>query len=441
MDKKIFIDQLFKESSSFNNEKQARGFASLLNTISSDIYSESQRFVFELIQNADDSTEDGENEVQFEFLPDALIVYHNGKVFSEGDINSITDAGASTKIDDPTKTGYKGIGFKSVFGKSDRVSIFSDGYQFRFDKNHHTGVLPWQIIPIWSEIEEYSPTIQRSLSSQRFKVATIIELSGSGKLAQELREIIFDGQILLFLRYVSKITVAINGEMDYSVKRHKQQIGGALEKVSLYQDADLSSEWLVRCFDKIQVPAVTKESLHDDAKTPEKLLKSDFTQLSFAAQLVGGKIRAVKNGESLIYTYLPTKVREFNFPFLVNGSFLTSAAREALFEDRAWNQWLFSLIGQKAMSWLTELSGTEYRLQVLNILPVTFAQDGNELKKAFDASFQKYAICSSFITTGSWGVGSSLQVLLDGTGLSLLEISLKLTTLFRFKLTTCSAGN
>lgn len=44
--KKSFIDQLTQDSSSFANEKQARGFA-LLNTVSTDIYSEIQRFVFE----------------------------------------------------------------------------------------------------------------------------------------------------------------------------------------------------------------------------------------------------------------------------------------------------------------------------------------------------------------------------------------------------------
>lgn len=47
MDKKAFIDKLTQDSSSFANEKQGRGFVTLLNTVSTDICSESQRFVFE----------------------------------------------------------------------------------------------------------------------------------------------------------------------------------------------------------------------------------------------------------------------------------------------------------------------------------------------------------------------------------------------------------
>lgn len=105
MKKKEFIDHLFKQTSDFKNEKQSSMVANLLDTVSSDIYSESQRFVFELIQNADDAAEGKKNEVHFDFLPGALIVSHNGKPFGKMDIDSITDAGSSTKRDDPNKTG------------------------------------------------------------------------------------------------------------------------------------------------------------------------------------------------------------------------------------------------------------------------------------------------------------------------------------------------
>ncbi|MBF0577200.1 ATP-binding protein [Dysgonomonas sp. GY617] len=148
MNKQHFIQKLCKENSTFNSLKQADMVANLLNTVSSDIYSESQRFVFELIQNADDAAKDVNNVIHFDFLPTCLIVSHNGKPFDENDIISLTGAGASTKRANPTKTGYKGIGFKSVFGKSERVTIFSDSFQFRFDKSVHKIKLPWQIIPI-----------------------------------------------------------------------------------------------------------------------------------------------------------------------------------------------------------------------------------------------------------------------------------------------------
>lgn len=163
MSKKKFIQDLCEENSTFSSQRQAEMVANLLDTVSSDIYSESQRFVFELIQNADDAAKDTNNEIHFDFLPNCLIVSHNGKPFDENDIISLTGAGASTKRADSTKTGYKGIGFKSVFGKSERVTIFSDGYQFRFDKSAHKSKLPWQIIPIWTELNELNNSIQKSI--------------------------------------------------------------------------------------------------------------------------------------------------------------------------------------------------------------------------------------------------------------------------------------
>ncbi|WP_461643946.1 hypothetical protein [Labilibaculum euxinus] len=84
MEKKLFIEDLYNKRSDFNDPDQAETMSNLLDTVSSDIYSESQRFVFELIQNADDAAEDIDNEVHFEFFNDFLIVSHNGQPFSNG---------------------------------------------------------------------------------------------------------------------------------------------------------------------------------------------------------------------------------------------------------------------------------------------------------------------------------------------------------------------
>ena len=200
MSKKKFIQDLREENSTFNSQRQAEMFANFLNLISTDIYSESQRFVFELIQNADDAAKDTNNEIHFDFLSNCLIVSHKGKPFDENDIISLSGAGASTKRADPTKTGYKGIGFKSVFGKSELVTIFSDGYQFRFDKSVHNQKLPWQIIPIWTELNELSDEIQKSILENNYAVSTTIEIKKPEELLKVLNELLSNGQILLFLK-------------------------------------------------------------------------------------------------------------------------------------------------------------------------------------------------------------------------------------------------
>ena len=275
MTPKEFIDELFIKRSVYADPDQAQLAVNLLHTVSTDIYSESQRFVFELIQNADDAAPDIGNDVYFDFIEDALIVSHNGKAFSEEDIKSLTNAGSSTKKADPTKTGYKGIGFKSVFGKSERVSIFSNGYQFRFEKDYHTAVLPWQVIPIWTEISEMSEEIQKSLSENPFLVNTVIETEKTVELESDLKELLADGQILLFLRRVKKITVSRDGGDTFTIEKRIRSTDEAYNSVSLLINGAEISTWIVKTFENIGIPESTKRELKKDDKTLQrKILES-----------------------------------------------------------------------------------------------------------------------------------------------------------------------
>lgn len=269
--KKNIIAELFQKRSDFKDPDQAETMSNLLDTVSSDIYSESQRFVFELIQNADDAAKDTNNEVHFEFHNDCLIVSHNGHPFSEEDIKALTSAGSSTKKADTTKTGYKGIGFKSVFGKSERVTIFSDGFQFRFDKAKFDTILPWQIIPIWTEPSDLPKGIEESISKSVYAVSTIIEIKNVELLQNDLSELLSNGQILLFLRRVSKISVSKNGKPIYLIEKKLVSEETNFNEVTLLKDGKEISSWITKTFGDIPVPAKTKEELKQDEKTPKKL--------------------------------------------------------------------------------------------------------------------------------------------------------------------------
>lgn len=418
MDKKILIDSLNQATSSYNNKEQAQMAAELLKTVASDIYSESQRFVFELIQNADDSAENNHNEVQFTFLQNSLIVSHNGKPFSEEDVRSLTTAGGSTKTKDPRKTGYKGIGFKSVFGMSDRVTIFSDGYQFRFDKSAHTEILPWQVIPIWTEMSDLPQEVQQCGLMQESNVSTILELENCEKLEKALLEIISSGRVLLFLRSVSKISVVKKGKVIYSIEKKTIETHEAYHKIQLIENDILKSSWLFKNFDAIPISKDTREAVKNDPKAPEKMKAIENTELGFAVEVVGNKIKKCSGEESLIFTYLPTKVTEFGFPFLVNGSFLTNAPRESINGDIVWNQWLFGVISEKIFDWLELLAGTEFRFQVLHLLPSLFNGTTNELKKAFNRGYTKGYESKAFITARNGSIKRVSEIIYDKTGLS-----------------------
>jgi hypothetical protein len=414
MSPKEFIENLQKENSTFGGPRQAATIANLLETVSGDIYSE-QRFVFELIQNADDSADGLTNEVNFDFNPTALIVSHNGKKFSPDDIISITDAGASTKKADPTKTGYKGIGFKSVFDKSKRVSIISGEYRFRFDKNFHGKKFPWQIVPIWTELEDLPTEVHMAISRMKYNVSTIIELGNAMSLQKDLDAVLANGQILLFLRKVCKISISLNGVHKYSIEKKVTSASGFFKEIELKKNTAPISSWLVKTFDEIPVPESTRQELQADESTPEKLRDIEMCDLSFAVRIEGENIRALS--ESVIFTYLPTKVKEFEFPFLVNASFLTNASREAIHIGKIWNQWLFSLIAEKLLDLLTLLGSSKYKYQILRILPTPY-RDSHPLKAAFDVKFLELASNKRFILSTKEKLKVASEILLDRTGLS-----------------------
>ena len=97
------------------------------NELIANLYSEPSHFIYELLQNAEDSQA---SEIRFELEPDSLTIIHNGKDFNYDDVESITTIGNSTKANDLTKIGKFGAGFKSVYAITDSPLIYSGEYSF-----------------------------------------------------------------------------------------------------------------------------------------------------------------------------------------------------------------------------------------------------------------------------------------------------------------------
>nr|WP_315242496.1 DUF3883 domain-containing protein [uncultured Flavobacterium sp.] len=415
---KEFIESLYEIRSNFNHDSHAKTITKLLDIVSADIYSESQRFFYELIQNADDSASLSENAVYIDFRDNALIVSHDGDAFSENDIDSVTDAGASTKTSKKATTGYKGIGFKSVFGKSRRVSIFSEGYQFRFDKAAIKEGYPWQTIPIWTELSDLPLNLQEVVSTLKHSVITIIEMDKAAELKASLLELLGDGRILLFLRRVNRIVISLNGEVVDVLTKSVVAQTQLSKKVILLKNTENLSTWLVRTFSDIPVPSSVSELLIKDEKVPEKLRSATHSEITFAAVLNDDQIDTPSKDQRLIYTFLPTKVKEYELPYLVNGNFLTNAPRESIHQDNPWNIWLFETIAHLNLLWLEELAKTSYKLQVLKLLPNKFSVGTNELKNAFNHGFNLSAKKRKILTAFNGDTLTADETLFDKTSLS-----------------------
>ena len=110
--------------------------AHLLAEVGKNMYSSKDRMFFELIQNADDASSETGVSVSVKTEGDYLSIVHNGFSFDREDFEAITSAANGTKKANENKTGYKGIGFKSVFTDSEEVMIKTGGYQFKYQKTH-----------------------------------------------------------------------------------------------------------------------------------------------------------------------------------------------------------------------------------------------------------------------------------------------------------------
>ena len=405
MEQRLFIDNLSKAKSNYLNPEQAIDQANSCDSLSNDIYTDNKRFIYELLQNADDaSCKNGKLDFQINFVDNYIIISHNGELFSEIDIKSICSVGDGNKRGDENKTGYKGIGFKSVFANSDFVIIKSGDYCFKFDKKESNKWnpdfkinksdwenkrknegkedeirMPWQIIPIWTDI----PEILKQLSVfSEYNVSTIIRLDNIEDLKSSLIDLFSNSQIILFLRS-QEVKITINSSESILLEK---TINNGI--TSIKQDNNVNSEWLIKN-NEFDIPEDIQLKIKNDNRYPRKLRESKKTDIIFAIQLENNKLKSVDKGKQLIFTYLPTSIN-YGFPFLVNANFLTDAGRENIHKDYEWNQWLFEQISIKYFEWLSELASKDsmFNDEFLEVLPKKL--DGyNNLQKSFNKGYDE----------------------------------------------------
>jgi hypothetical protein len=426
---KTLIQEINKQKSSYTSPESAQDQANSLEELSTDIYTDSKRFIYELFQNADDaSSESGKLDIQIKIIGQYLAISHNGEKFTEIDIESICSVGDGNKKGNENKTGFKGIGFKSVFSHSSYVIINSGNYCFRFDKKYwnlywnsdwynkqtwenqrkekgkDTKIkMPWQIIPIWTDLPKEFAFIQD------FNVSTIIRYDNINNLQKEIYDLLSNTQILLFLRS-QKVKVKITDRVTFTVEKVKN---GEITK--LKKNGNDISEWLLKSF-SFDVDDTTKGLIENDIRIPKKLRQSKRTEISFAVQLEGGIIKPADQENRLIFNYLPTSVN-YDFPFLVNASFLTDAGRQNIHEDLSWNSWLFKQIPIKLFTWLSELAQSPQKNHILKLIPHTFSSH-SLLKRSFDDGFRVAVNEIAFIPNKQGSLVKVSDAILDKTNIS-----------------------
>ena len=394
MSLKADIEKIFVDNTNYANPSQAVNQASSLNALSADLYTDSKRFIYELLQNADDSSQNSDAvKVWIKIFDDNLVIAHSGSPFTARDFQGICNVNNGTKKSDLTKTGYKGIGFKSVFGQSDTVTIYTKDEYFRFDasysfewkweesktiwenNNDRKFQFPWQIIPIYTEVKEVLEPINQFLRKNNANVATIIQMKNVNETSQAAQNLSQNLNMFLFLKNICEINFDITESITVKIDRTRK------DRITLQKGNSPKVDWLINTI-SITVPNDVKAVLQDERNIPEKLLKADSVELSLAAKVGSDGITKLSNQEKLLYSYLPTDEIKYSLPVLVNTSFLTTANRESLHTDSKWNQWLFKTIAIEIFKWISELVNTGFHFQAYQLIPKETITD--ELGKKFN---------------------------------------------------------
>jgi hypothetical protein len=366
---KQVVEEIYYKNWYMSHPDQAHNQEAMLNIISEGIYPDPHRFLLELFQNFDDSSlSTNLLDLTFTICDNFIIASHQGRPFDEQDVNSICSSGNSTKMKDSQSTGNKGIGFKSVFMHSNKVIIISNGYCFRFDKEHFDDPdncwqddwgkfnvnykeikKPWQLIPLWTEENKLDNRI--TSITKNFKNNFVFQFH-SCKILNTCKNFIYevldDPFYFLFLKcHNLKIKIVENGKEKILLRSDLNGISRiTVDNKEPYYFYIKSYNVSLEVEDKLTPQGPTDfEIFIEDSYAPKKFKELKILNFSFGVQLEreendAYRIIPINNKKTLVYSLLPT-CQNFYFPFLTNANFYLDASRTQI-KDDPWNIKIFS---------------------------------------------------------------------------------------------------
>lgn len=436
---KISVDRKFRLR---NNPLSNRDDARILDEIGADMYLNRGRMFYELLQNADDAAAKLGVRIRIQVVGDYLVFVHDGKSFDLKDFDAITSMANSRKSNDNSKTGYKGIGFKSVFTDSLQVFIKTGGFFFSFDKTSElfddfeefydkvnnflsdqqrtlfysdfseykddfdkVNHMPWQLLPFWNN--DIPEGLKKTLFEMRSNVAIALALKPG--LAEEyqklIKGILQDPRFMLFLRRTRRIQFVENGKTMTIAKNSRD---GIVKLQNSFDENERNTSYIATIEEEIEssnenytkcgiamhkqcdtVGGKQKWSMYQDwsnnstpvTNIPERVIEANTTGLSHAILLnEEGKVVPLPCNTPSLYAYLPMEDREHILPFYVNADFMLKSQREGAKPTNPWNHFIFYNIGLKIPEWVSKVARIDQPNYLL-ILPTGYFKEDLEDEK------------------------------------------------------------
>ncbi|KAK1512450.1 uncharacterized protein CCOS01_14690 [Colletotrichum costaricense] len=333
-------------------------------TLAKNLYSSKARFVFELLQNADDNTYAKASSlgskpfVSFRVFPRKIVVECNEDGFTQENLEAICAVGQSSKTGAQGYIGEKGIGFKSVFMVAHKVHIQSGSFSFSF--GHKPGDSGMGMIsPIWEETSEELESPLTKITLHLHDAGDQYELAKTRASIRSQFETL-QAKMLPFLRNIRQIQVAFyddHEEQTSSVTYDLTRLEPShvlLKKIKTEKEASEESVQHFRTFHHT-VEGLAKNENRTYSKSEEASQAYSKSEVILAFPISETSAPIIEPQE--VFAFLP--VRPVGFNFLIQADFVTEASRQDIVKDSRRNIGLLKGVAEAFAIAVTELSEHE----------------------------------------------------------------------------------
>ena len=315
-------------------ENQRRyGTDQIIPKILSQLYGDDTHFVYELVQNAEDSKS---QHIEFRLAEDALLVWNDGCRFRERDVRGICSIGMSDK--DLTQIGNFGIGFKAVYSYTDLPEVYSGDERFRIADS----TKPERVDDVHSSIKAL---VAEGKTVFRLPFKKHLRPEAIDLLRSRLREL--ETRSLLFLRHLETVhwrderEEQMGAYMRHCHPHDTVQNASQVELKVSTNGEEQSSETLLVFRNEVQPPQeVIDEILLQVEDGEEQRLQrksAEYQPIEVAFRLQDGRITPMN--DCVLFAYLPTE-KETHLRFLIQARYQTKLARDNIPTHNPWNAWL-----------------------------------------------------------------------------------------------------
>ncbi|CAG7555873.1 unnamed protein product [Fusarium equiseti] len=296
-------------------------------TLAKNLYTSNARFVFELLQNADDnnySTAISQSQdpcVSFKVYSDKVTIECNENGFTYENLKAICAIGKSSKVGATGYIGEKGIGFKSVFMAAWKVHIQSNNFSFSFTHRKGDSGLG-MVTPVWEETEE---PIGESLT----RITLLLHTSEDPEEDERRRETIrlqfqdLQHTILLFLRKLRKVQISFFDTDNVETSTTTYSLHGS-NPVTIRKETSEGVEEQQYHVTKHVAENIPRSENRTYSEEEERADSSAEVVLAFPLSDEGTPI--VENQD--VFAFLP--MRPMGFKFLIHTDFVTEASRQGI---------------------------------------------------------------------------------------------------------------